>query len=290
MNRSLQSPVPPARQPVAMVLGTNEIASAVAVHLKRGGYAVVLSHDPFPPVIRRAMAFHDALYGDPAVLALLHGQLAETGPELSVVSARPDCVAVSPLLLNDLLAWRMPQVLIDARLQKNRVTPDLRGIARLTVGLGPNFAVGRNCDVAIETRPKKAGDIVVRGRTDEPDGVPPALGGVGKERFAYATTDGLWHTPIEIGMRVYKNVIVGTLGSVAVRAPIDGHVRGIVRDSLTVEAGGKLLEIDPRGRNAVWTGMDGRGRTIARATMKAIRLRTAQRASRGNGSKEVVDG
>lgn len=86
MNRNRQSPVPSARQPLAVVLGTNEIASAVAVHLKGGGFSVVLSHDPFPPVIRRAMAFHDALYGDPAVLALLHGELAETGPELAVVS------------------------------------------------------------------------------------------------------------------------------------------------------------------------------------------------------------
>lgn len=186
---------------------------------------------------------------------------------------------MSPLHLSEILAWRTPQVLIDARMQKHRVTPDLRGIVRLTVGLGPNFAVGRNCDVAIETRPRKAGGIVVRGRTDAADGVPPALGGVGKERFAYAETDGLWHTPIEIGMRIYKDFVVGHLGRCAVRAPIDGHVRGIVRDSVKVEAGGKLLEIDPRGRKAVWTGMDDRGRAIARATMKAIRLYAGERAN-----------
>jgi xanthine dehydrogenase accessory factor len=47
--------------PLALVLGTNEIASAVAVHLKAAGHCVILSHDSFPPVIRRAMAFHDAV-------------------------------------------------------------------------------------------------------------------------------------------------------------------------------------------------------------------------------------
>jgi len=42
---------------LAVILGTDEIASAVAVNLYRSGYCVVLSHDPLPPVIRRKMAF-----------------------------------------------------------------------------------------------------------------------------------------------------------------------------------------------------------------------------------------
>ncbi|MGZ9410181.1 MAG: xanthine dehydrogenase, partial [Methylocystis sp.] len=45
-------------------LGTNEIASAVAARLTWERRRVVLSHDAYPPVIRRGMAFHDALYGD----------------------------------------------------------------------------------------------------------------------------------------------------------------------------------------------------------------------------------
>lgn len=50
----------------AVVLGTNEIASAVGVYLQRDGWSVVLAHDPHPPVIRRKMAFHDVMFGDPA--------------------------------------------------------------------------------------------------------------------------------------------------------------------------------------------------------------------------------
>jgi hypothetical protein len=38
----------------------------------------------------------------------------------------------------------------------------------------------------------------------------------------------------------------------------------------------KILEIDPRGRNASWTGMDELGRRIARATVRAIKIKTAQ--------------
>src|SRR5271165_1229167 len=48
---------------LVIVLVTNEIASATAVRLTWEGHGVILSHDPFPPVIRRGMAFHDALFG-----------------------------------------------------------------------------------------------------------------------------------------------------------------------------------------------------------------------------------
>lgn len=173
-------------EPLALVLGTNEIASAVAVHLVAEGHSVILSHDPFPPVIRRSMAFHDALFGDRAMVEGIEGECAETGREIARVLAREARVAVTPLHLTDLIALRIPQVLVDARMQKHLVTPDLRGIARLSVGLGPNFTVGVNCDLAVETRPARPGVILTRGETDAADGVAPHLGGVGRERFVYS--------------------------------------------------------------------------------------------------------
>jgi xanthine dehydrogenase accessory factor len=260
------------------VLGTNEIASAVAVHLVGAGYAVVLSHDPFPPVIRRGMAFHDARFGDRAAVERIEGERAETGAELAGVLAKPRHVAVTPLHLTDLIAWRGAHVVVDARMQKHRITPDLRGIVRHTIGLGPNFIVGVNCDIAVETRPGKEGGVVVEGRTDAADGIAPPLGGVGKERLIYSDRDGRWHTPIEIGMRVFKGFVLGHLEGAVLRAPFDGVVRGIVRDATRVPAGVKLVELDRRGRKSQWTGMDARGRAIGKATVKAILLRAAERA------------
>jgi len=269
-----------ARSPVALILGTSEIASAVAVTLTHGGYAAILSHDPYPPVIRRAMAFHDALFGDCAVVDGIAGIRAETAAELAAVFAAPGRVAVTPLHLTDLLALLSPRVLIDARMQKYRVTPDFRGIATITVGLGPQFAVGVNCDIAVETRPAKTGAIVQYGETDPPDRVARSLGGVGAERFVYSDRDGRWHTPLEIGVRVFKGVTLGHHDGHAVTAPIDGVLRGLVRDSTPVPSGVKLLEIDARGAQAQWTGCDERGRAIADATLRAIRLRDLHPAMR----------
>src|SRR5208282_5931869 len=214
-------------KPLAVVLGTNEIASAVAVKLRKAQFNVILSHDPYPPVIRRGMAFYDALFDDRAVIDGILGLRVETALEITEIVADENCVAVTPLQLSDLLALRRIPVLIDARMQKRRVTPDFRYYVGLAVGLGPNFIVGENCDIAVETKPVKSGAIVEQGATDNFDGVPSPLGGVGKERFVYAPTDGIWHTPVEIGTRVFRDVNIGNFNGRSIAAPIDGVLRGL---------------------------------------------------------------
>jgi acetyltransferase-like isoleucine patch superfamily enzyme len=258
-------------RPLAVILGTNEIASAVAVKLRKADFDVILSHDPHPPVIRRGMAFYDSLFDDRAVIEGVEGLRAETAMEIADIAGAENCVAVTPLELSDLLALRRISVLIDARMQKRQVTPDFRFYVGLAVGLGPNFIVGENCDIAVETRPVRSGAIVETGATDAFDGVPAPLGGAGKERFVYAETDGVFHTPIEIGARVFRDLVLGNLNGQSVRAPIDGTLRGLARDGVFVRTGCKLLEIDPRGRRAKWTGIDTRARSIADAAVQAIR-------------------
>jgi xanthine dehydrogenase accessory factor len=264
----------------AVILGTNEIASAVAVLLRRNGYGVVLSHDPLPPVIRRKMAFHDALFDDAVSVAGVAAQRVDSGLEIRADVRRFEGVIVTELGLLDLIVLRRLDILVDARMQKYLATPDLRRLAQLTIGLGPGFCGGANCDVAIETRPGKAGQIVRLGATDPPDGVSQPLGDHGGERFARSEFPGRWQTAIEIGSRVFKDFVVGHLGNTPVRAPFDGIVRGIVRDGTEVPSGVKLLEIDARGRQASWTGIDSRGQLIANAVAKAISLDAASRPER----------
>jgi hypothetical protein len=254
----------------AVILGTNEIASAVAVHLHRNHFRTVLSHDPLPPVMRRKMAFHDALYDDSVAVEGIGARRADTGLEIRNHLADASAVTVTELGLLDLIVIQAIDVLIDARMQKYLATPDLRRLGRLSIGLGPGFASGVNCDVAIETRPGKAGRIIHEGCTDAPDGVSQRLGDHAGERFVRADFTGRWNTAIEIGTRVFKDFVVGHLGNVPVRAPFDGILRGIVRDGTEVPAGAKLLELDSRGRRANWTGIDERGRLIADAVVEAV--------------------
>jgi xanthine dehydrogenase accessory factor len=269
-----------------VILGTNEIASAVAVRLRRAGHRVVLSHDPSVPVIRRKMAFHDALYDDAVTVEGMPARRADTGVEIRALEAPG--VIVTELGLLDLIVIQAIDILVDARMQKYRATPDLRRLAGLTIGLGPGFGGGSNCDIAIETRPGKEGIIVGQGYGDPPDGVSHRLGSHGGERFARAEFAGRWKTAIEIGTLVFKDFIVGHLGNVPVRAPFDGILRGVVRDGTEVPAGAKLLEIDPRGRNANWTDGDDRARLIASAVTDAISVHEAASPEQTRSSFHLV--
>jgi hypothetical protein len=275
-------PQPSDQRLFAVILGTNEVASAIALQLVRAGHGVMLSHDPDPPVIRRKMAFHDALYADTAQLEDVVAERVDDGLQVHQASVRPPRIMVTRLGLLDLLPVRAIDVLIDARLQKHRLTPDLRRLARASVGLGPGFCAGVNCDIAVETRPGKIGLVTGARWTDPADGIAGALGDIGAERFVHAPFAGRWHTPVEIGTRVYKDLVLGHLSGEPVLAPRDGILRGIVRDGSEVASGVKLIEIDPRGRDAQWTGTDARGRAIAAAVMAAIRQHAAGRTAQRN--------
>lgn len=259
-----------ALRALTLVLGTNEIASATAAKFNRAGFMVVMCHDAFPPVIRRGMAFHDVLFGEHRELAGVIGARAEDIADIIRIDREPDRVAVTEMHLTDIIAFRYPSVIVDARMQKHRTTPDLRGVARVALGIGPRFTAGFNCDVAIETHPCATGAIVSRGATQRADGKARELGGAGRERFVYADHDGVWHSPVEIGTRVYKGLQLGLLGGRPVYAPIDGTLRGIVRDGLRVPEKIKLLEIDPRGRHASWSGIDERGHAISASALAAV--------------------
>lgn len=271
-------------RPFAMILGTNEIASAIAVQLARGGTCVVLSYDPDPPVIRRRMAFHDALFAGVAQVEDIVGERLDDAMQvlraLRGDDSRRKRVIVSRLGLVDLLPIRRIDVLIDARLQKRRIRPDLRRLAGLTIGLGPGFSRRANCDVAIETRPGRIGLVQRDGWTDAADGVAGPLGDLGAERFVYSNFVGTWRTSAAIGTHVEKDFVLGHLSGVPVMAPRDGVLRGIIRDGTRVLSEVKLLEIDPRGVLAQWTGIDGRGRAIANATLSAVLRGAAQRFGR----------
>jgi hypothetical protein len=77
-------------------------------------------------------------------------------------------------------------------------------------------------------------------------------------------------------MRVFRGYMVGCLGHTVVRAPLDGRVRGIVRDGTLISERVKLVEIDGRGRQARWIGIDARGRAIAQATVRAMQVHAMQ--------------
>ncbi|MBV8120640.1 MAG: xanthine dehydrogenase, partial [Alphaproteobacteria bacterium] len=70
-----------------------------------------------------------------------------------------------------------------------------------------------------------------------------------------------------------------TVGSLILRAPIGGVLRGLTRSGVGVPARTKVIEVDPRGDPAKVLGLGERPRRIAEGVLSAIaRVRVAEPA------------
>lgn len=264
---------PHRRAPVAIVLGTQDVASAVAHALFHAGYGVVLSRDPGRPVLRRSMSYDDALVTGFAEVAGLPARPAHALVEVLRGFTEPDAVMVTALELGELLCLGLIDLLVDARLRMRGVHVDLRPYARLSVGLGPGFTVGRNVDVAIETAPGAVAIVTEGGTRDA-----PARTAADATRFARAPRAGIWTSGRAIGERVGAGEMVGLCDDVPILSPAHGSLRGLVRSGVEVPEGLRLVEVDGAGAPS-WLGFSERAISIAGATLAAVEgaqvLRTA---------------
>lgn len=250
-----------------LVLGSGDVASAVAHALFTAGLGVALQDEPRPAATRRGMAFTDAVFDGSAELA---GVVAR-----QVFTLAPDeRHAFIPVLVGDaeaIIAGFPWSAVIDARMRKRSIPPDRRGSAPLVIGLGPNFVAGGNCDVAVETSRDALGAIVRHGPTLALAGEPAPIAGIGRDRYVYAPTAGVVATGFAIGDDVRAGTVVATIDETAIAAPLDGRIRGLVRSGVSVRAGTKVLEVDPRGAEADVFGIGQRPRVIAEAVLAILR-------------------
>jgi xanthine dehydrogenase accessory factor len=231
-----------------LVRGVGEIASAVAHALFRAGFAVAMHEASAPTSCRRRMSFVDAFFDGTArldeVLAWRVGTLAQLNRLL-------DSRAAVPLLTMDfdtVLAARRPGVLVDARMRKRAPSGPQRGIAPLSIGIGPGFVAGATVDVVIESAwGDRLGDVLWQGSAQPYVGEPQRVGGYGRERFVYTPHGGLFRSPCQMGDLVQAGDVIGHVGGTALRAPLTGHLRGLTRSGVPVQAGTKVIEVCPAG-------------------------------------------
>ena len=258
--------------PVSLILGTGDIASAVAHALFRAGHGVVMLRDAATPVLRRGMSFDDALEDGVVELDGVWGVRAEAPEMLPALSRGREAVVLASveLAVVGAICPAMAAVLIDARMRKYASPPDLRRLAPCTIGIGPGFVPDRNVDLGIETIPGSEGEIVVHGATASPTGRSVPLGGAADERFLCAPRAGAWLPKAVPGQVIAQGAVIGWLGTEQLLAPISGRLRGLVRPMPGgVARGTKLAELDPRP-DAPFTGMPPRAARIAAGVQRAV--------------------
>jgi xanthine dehydrogenase accessory factor len=231
---------------VVLVRGVGDVGSAVAHRLFHAGYAVAIHDDTRPATSRRANAFTDAVFDGRAELAGVIAVRVDANRAVEMLATH-DGIPVVTTALAAALAALAPAVLVDARMRKRAVPEDQRGLAPLTIGLGPNFMAGGNVDLAIETAWVAPGAIVRAGPTLPLAGEPRPLGGSGRERFVYAPHAGIFRTARRIGEAVAAGAVVAQLDATPLAAPLAGTLRGLTHDAVPVAVGTKVIEVDPRG-------------------------------------------
>jgi xanthine dehydrogenase accessory factor len=253
-----------------LVRGTGDVASAVGVVLVRAGYRVALHDEPAPSATRRGMAFADAIYDGTATLAGLRARRIASVDELEWIWAAGE-VPVSVNSFENLLGAKRWQVLVDARMRKRTVPECQRGLAPLTIGLGPNFVAGETVDLAVETSwGDRLGAAIARGATLSLQGEPQPLGGVARARFVYAPLAGRFETGLRIGDHVEQGSVVATIGEMPLRAPLTGIIRGLTHDRVDVARNTKVIEVDARDDPAAAFGLGARPKRIADGVLKAL--------------------
>ena len=255
----------------ALVRGIGDVGSAVAHALHREGFKVVIHDMPLPAWTRREMAFTDAVFDGEA---LLDGVRAVRIDELSSLEnvLADAAIVVSVHDFQVLLQAFRPDILIDARMRKRRRPESQIELARFTIGLGPNFIAQDTTHVVIETAWGDAlGAVITDGTTERHEGEPNIIGGYGIERVVYSPEAGIFASDFAIGDEVVAGQIVAHVGKTSLAAPLHGRLRGLTRSGVPVAKGTKVIEINPRGEDAVFTGIGERPAKIADGVVRAIR-------------------
>jgi xanthine dehydrogenase accessory factor len=251
-----------------LIRGSGDVGSAVAHLLAREGHEVVIHDVALPAAPRRGMAFADAIFDGSCDL---EGVRARRIDDVDGLRAGGADVLVTTVELGDALAAVVPDVLVDARMRKRAQPESQRGLARLTIGLGPNFVAGETTDLAIETQwGDDLGTVVSEGPTKALGGEPRSFEGHARDRFVYAPAAGVMRTEAQIAQRVIAGELVATIGDEELRAPLDGILRGLVHDGVPVDVGAKVVEVDPRGDLEKVFGIGPRPRRIAEGVLEAM--------------------
>ncbi|NOZ73939.1 MAG: EF2563 family selenium-dependent molybdenum hydroxylase system protein, partial [FCB group bacterium] len=227
------------------IRGAGELASAVAVTLKRCGFAVILSELNRPLAIRRTVTFSDALLEGTAAVEGLRARKVSR-----IDSGRWKAGEIIPVGVDqpDVFEKLNPDVYIDGRMLK-KALPDGRHVAPLTVGLGPGFTVGENCHAAIEThRGHDLGRVLWNGAPLPDTAVPGNLGGATRKRVLYAPESGRVRWEVNFGDLVTSGDPLGVINeTTVVCAAVDGQVRGLIHPLTPIVKGLKIADVDPRG-------------------------------------------
>lgn len=263
-----------------IVRGGGDLATGTIYKLKKSGFPVLILEVATPSAIRRNVAFCEAVYQGTQTVEDMTCCLAETLEQAQQLLLEGKlAVLVDPA--GKAIPELKPLAVVDAILAKKNLGTN-RGMAPITVALGPGFTAGADVDAVIETkRGHHLGRVLWTGTAAPNTGIPGVIGGYGKERVIHCPAKGILRNVKKITDTVSKGDVIAVVetenGEVPVKATLDGILRGLIRDGYPVKAGFKMADIDPRTEELdnCFTISD-KGRCIAGGVLEAILQRKGE--------------
>ncbi len=258
---------------LVIVKSGGDIATGIAHRLFRSGFSVVITEVAQPTVIRRTVAFAEAVYSG---VVTVEGVTAKR----VLLSEVQDCLkqGIIPVLIDPqavCVTVLNPCAVIDAILAKKN-TGTSRQDAPLVIGIGPGFVAGEDVHAVIETmRGHDLGRIILQGAARPNTGVPGAIGGYTTERVLRAPAAGIFTGAKTIGDRVAAGDVIGWVDHEPAYAAIGGILRGILHDGLQVEKGLKIGDVDPRCQPENCLTISDKARAIGGGVLEALLWRGA---------------
>jgi xanthine dehydrogenase accessory factor len=259
-----------------LIKGAGEIASGIAYALFKAGYLVCLTEIARPLAVSRATCYSEAIFDGTKTIEGVTAELVNSDFGSIEASWQKGHI---PVIIDPETRIREklnPRVVIDARMLKRPADTKISD-AELVIGIGPGFNAGKDVHVVVESNDTRGnlGKLIYRGETEANTGRPIMVGGLTSERVVWASQDGTFTTSMEIGDAVKKGQVVGNIEGSELKAPLSGHLRGLIRNRVEVTKGTKIIEVDHINQPETYYLVREKMRVVGEAVAEAIKPQTS---------------
>ena len=270
---------------LVIIRGAGDIATGIALRLKRAHISVVMTDIPAPTAIRRTVAFSQAIVLGETKVEDVTARRADT-PAVAMTLLEKDVIPVLPDPAGACIAALHPDAVVDAILAKRNLGTKITD-APVVIGVGPGFTAGIDCHAVVETmRGHTLGRVYYHGGALPNTGIPGLIGGFAGERVLRAPADGVFHQLLDIGAQVKMGDVAATVDGVPMTCTLDGVLRGILPEGTPVHKGMKAGDIDPRCKvEHCYTASD-KALAVGGGVLEAVLHLTGALGGNGHGPSE----
>lgn len=255
------------QEALIVIRGGGDLATGIIQKFYRSGFKLLVLETEKPTAIRRSVALCEAVYTGYKKVEDVPCSLITALSELDWCYEQ----GMVPIMVDpdgDCIARLKPAAVIDAILAKCNLGTH-KGMAPVTIGLGPGFRAGEDVSAVIETmRGHQLGRLIQRGYALPNTGVPGEIGGKSAQRVIHAPVAGTITHLHQIGDVVEAGDTIFKISGVPVAAPFKGLLRGLIRENLAVPKGMKTADIDPR-LDVDWHTISDKARCLGGAALEA---------------------